>query len=85
MIPGQTRQIISRNSFSKITKAKWAGSLTQAVEWLCCQHKALISKPSSTKKFKEITNICLKNYSGIFKDKSSILVIVKNRGVLLLS
>jgi hypothetical protein len=83
VVPGQPRQIISRNSFFKITKAKWAGTLTQAVECLCCQHKALSSKPSSTKKFKEIRNICLKKHSGIFKDKSAILVIVKNRGVLL--
>jgi hypothetical protein len=38
---------------SKITRAKWIGSMNQAVESLLCKHEALSSNPSLTKKEKK--------------------------------
>jgi hypothetical protein len=48
-IQGQQRQIVLVMPISKITRAKWTGGVTQAVEHLLCQHEALNSNPSPTK------------------------------------
>jgi hypothetical protein len=37
---------------SKITRAKWAGSVAQVVENLLCKHKALNSNPGTVKEKK---------------------------------
>jgi hypothetical protein len=46
--PAQANSL--QDSIFKRTRAKWTGGVTQAVENLLCKHKALISKPSPTKK-----------------------------------
>jgi hypothetical protein len=45
----QPRQIVHETPISKITRAKWTGSLAQAVELLLYKHEASISIPISTK------------------------------------
>jgi hypothetical protein len=40
------------DTISKITRAKWTGSMTQVVESLLCKCKAQSSNPSSTRKKK---------------------------------
>jgi hypothetical protein len=49
-VQGQPRQIVHETPISKITRAKWAGDVTQATESLLCECVALSSNPSPTKK-----------------------------------
>jgi hypothetical protein len=42
------RQIVFKSPISKITRAKWTGGVTQAIEHLLCKHKALNSNLSPT-------------------------------------
>jgi hypothetical protein len=51
---GQPQTNNSRLSVPKITRAKWTGSVVQAVEYFLCKCKALSSNPSPTKKKKAI-------------------------------
>jgi hypothetical protein len=45
------QQMVCEIAISKITKVKWIGGVTQAVEFLLCKHKeALSSNPGATKK-----------------------------------
>jgi hypothetical protein len=53
MVQGQPRQTVHETPISKITRAKWTGGVTQAVEHLLCKHKTLSSNPSPTKKKKK--------------------------------
>jgi hypothetical protein len=39
----------SQDPISKITRAKWAGSMAQEVECLLCKHETLGSNPSRIK------------------------------------
>jgi hypothetical protein len=50
LVPGQPRQIVLETPISKITRAKWTGSVAQVVEWLLCKCKSLSSNPSPTRK-----------------------------------
>jgi hypothetical protein len=50
---GQPRQITLETPISKITRAKWTGSMDQEVECLLCKGKALGSNPSPTKQRKK--------------------------------
>jgi hypothetical protein len=50
MVQGQPRQVVCKTLIFKITRAKWTGGVTQAVEHLLCKRKALSSKPQSHKK-----------------------------------
>jgi hypothetical protein len=52
MVQGQPGQNSPQDPISKITKAKWTGGVTQAVESLLCKCKALSSNPILTKKKK---------------------------------
>jgi hypothetical protein len=47
---GQSGHIACKTPSLKLTRAKWTGSMTQAVEWLLCKHKALNSNFSPIKK-----------------------------------
>jgi hypothetical protein len=47
---GQLGQIVHETPIFKITRAKWTGGVVQAVEHLCCKHKALSSNPVPPKK-----------------------------------
>jgi hypothetical protein len=51
----QTGQIV-HETLSKITRAKWTGSVAQAVESLLCKCEALSLNPRPTKKKKKKTN-----------------------------
>jgi hypothetical protein len=48
----------SRDPNSKITRAKWTGGVTQAIEHLHYKHKALSSNPSLTK----YIHVCMYTY-----------------------
>jgi hypothetical protein len=50
--PAQTSSLGDPIS-KKITRAKWAGGMVQAVEHLLCNCEALSSNPSTTKKKKK--------------------------------
>jgi hypothetical protein len=45
-VQGQPRQIVCETPIFKITRAKWAGGMCQAVEHLFWKHEALSSNPS---------------------------------------
>jgi hypothetical protein len=47
---GQPRQIVPETPISKITRAKWTGSVAHVVEYLLCKCEALNSNPSPPKK-----------------------------------
>jgi hypothetical protein len=49
-VQGQPRQIVLETPISKITRAKWTGSVAQALECLLFKCAALRSNPDSTKK-----------------------------------
>jgi hypothetical protein len=55
MVQGQPGQNSPQDPISKITKAKWTGGVTQAVESLLCKCKALSSNPILTKKKKKFS------------------------------
>jgi hypothetical protein len=44
-VQGQPRQIVHKTPISKISTAKWTGSLAQVVERLLCKHEDLNSTP----------------------------------------
>jgi hypothetical protein len=57
MVHGQCGQIVCETPIPKITRANWAGGVTQAVDCLFCkQWKALSSNPSPTKKIFQLRN-----------------------------
>jgi hypothetical protein len=47
---GQLGQNVHETPISKITRAKWTGGVTQAVECLLCKHEALMANPNPTRK-----------------------------------
>jgi hypothetical protein len=49
ILPAQAKKVC-KTSISKITRAKWAGGVVQAVEGLLCKHEALNSNPDPPKK-----------------------------------
>jgi hypothetical protein len=53
MVQGQHGQIVCETPISKITRAKWTGSVAQVIECLLCKCEALSSNPSLTKKKKK--------------------------------
>jgi hypothetical protein len=50
--PAQANSLGDETPISKITRAKWTGSVAQVVEKLLCKHEALSSNSSLTKKLK---------------------------------
>jgi hypothetical protein len=48
------REIVLRYLISNITRVKWTGGVTEAVECLLCKHEVLSSKPQSYKKKSKI-------------------------------
>jgi hypothetical protein len=65
-IEGQTKQIAHENHISKITKAKWTGSVAQVVEHLLCKCEALNSNHRPTKNPK-------KQKQGVFRSRQFLL------------
>jgi hypothetical protein len=57
----------SQDSISKISKEKWAEGVTQAVEHLFCQCKALSSNPSHTRKKKKNKSLLLGDFIHIYE------------------
>jgi hypothetical protein len=53
MVQSQPGNILQETSIFKITRAKWTGSVAQALECLLCKLKALNSNSSLTKKTKK--------------------------------
>jgi hypothetical protein len=53
MVQDQSGQTVKETPISKITRAKRAGDMAQAVEHLVCEHKSLSSNPRPTKKKKK--------------------------------
>jgi hypothetical protein len=43
-------QFVARPYLQKITRAKWIGGVTQAIEYLLCKREALSINPSPTRK-----------------------------------
>jgi hypothetical protein len=56
----QHGQIVCETPISKITRAKWTGGVTHAVERLLCKHEALSSSLSPAKKKKKLIKTNLK-------------------------
>jgi hypothetical protein len=81
IVQGQPRQIVHETPISKITRAKWTGGVTQAVQHLPCKHEVLSSNPSTDlsppKKRKKLQVILLyaliqsKGQSSIAGNKTS--------------
>jgi hypothetical protein len=50
MVQGQPGKIVHESPISKITRAKWTGSVAQVVEHLLCKPNTQSSNPNPTKK-----------------------------------
>jgi hypothetical protein len=49
LVGGQPGQIVHETPISKISRAKWTGGVTQAVEHLLCKHEAQSLNPNPPK------------------------------------
>jgi hypothetical protein len=60
VVQGQPGEIVYETPIFKMTRAKWTGGMTQAVECQLCKREALSSNSHSEKPLKDTTDYCNK-------------------------